>query len=252
MYDQATLDLFINARLEPDDVLVLGENSEALAADIKTLFGERTVMALRTTSVESAVPGAPMDLGTSVHVVQGQPTQLQRRFVGAFGYVICSGPSTLLDASSLPLLLRLWRTYLKDTGRIVLRMYAAPGQRGDDWRAMETRYRDAGERSGCGRYVPNCSGSGCGLYETNGLYSGDVDFGIDGTDVRWLRGSIEDIAARIQTANTVEGNRQASMLRCRAAQLTRYGLRPLTEAERDVLVRGNSARGVFYATFRRE
>ena len=200
------MDLIVNARIKPDDVLVLGDNSETLAADIKTIVGDHTVTALRTTPVDNVVPGTHVDSATSVHVVQGQPTQEKKSFVGAFGYVVCAGPSTLLDASTLPPLLNLWRTYLKDTGaRIVLRMYAAHGQGRTKWKAMESRYRDAGEQS-------QSIGGGCYLIETNGLCS-EIEFDIDGTDVKLLRCSIEDIANRIQAAGTADGDAQASILR---------------------------------------
>ena len=245
MWSQANLDLIINARITPDDVLVLGDNSENLAADIKTIVGDHTVIALRSTSVDDVIPGTHLDSATSVHVVQGQPTQTETSFVGAFGYVVCAGPSTLLDASTLPPLLRLWRTYLKDTGRIVLRMYAAPGAGSSDWKAMESRYRKAGEKS-------NPSGGGCCLMETNGLFSEAEELGTDGTDVKWLRCSIEDTANRIQQAGQADSDLQASIIRQKADQLKRYSRRLLTEAQRDALVRGNSSRGAYYATFRRK
>ena len=242
MFSKDLLNFFICAKMTPDDVLVLGEDSETLALHIKTFVGDHNVRALPSISEKSAHPGAPANLGTSIDIVQDQPTT-----VGKFRCIVCWGPSTMLDASGLPSLLRLWRTYLKSDGRIVLRMYPIEGEEKGDWRAMESRYRDAADRS---RGI--ISWGGMGLEEINGLYS-DTDLQADRSNVRQLVRLIEGIASRVQEVNPGRGDQQALWLRRRAEKIGDWkGFRDLTETERDRLVRVNSGNEAFYATFRPE
>lgn len=51
MFTQTILTFFLKARIKSGNVLVLEANSEALAADIKTLINSYTVTAVRSTLI---------------------------------------------------------------------------------------------------------------------------------------------------------------------------------------------------------